>query len=1319
MMVKDEEKNLERCLESLRPVMDGLDAELIVVDTGSSDNTVAIAEKYTEKVYLHRWNNNFSEMRNISIAYAEGEWIWIIDGDEEIQNPEVMIELFKKDLSRYNTITVRIKNYMTSSKDGREADFNISVMKRGFRRTPDFKFEGVVHNQPLSKPPVYNSDVVFGHYGYIFEDKEFAKKKFDRTTGILKQELAKNPNNIYYQFQLAVSWSNMDLSRALIEMRKAFELINKQPGNIKARYLYAYGIYARITYKNKEHYETIRVCDEGLAFCGDYPDLLYLAGATCAVTNQHEKAFEYFDKYIKLMERFYETPISRDSAFTFYHLDENSKQIAVYNICLHYCRKEQFDPAEEYCKKLENDDLKLIAGIKLAIGRKSYDKLPEHYRGINGNHNLVNMFAGILEKERVDENERMEIYKAMAQIEINPDDNAYSAYPVLNRIRLALADGSAVSGPVNDLIYSINYSKLQDFYGDVVYFLIKNGLPLPGLDSFGNQSVLTRCLKYLDNKYLDFGSVIFDYVKAQPDKDGSDEPKKDLVLLRFALLRGNPDDVQYMSIFSKYLSKGIYSLKNIYHPGVLEQERTADLKNDEEAFFLYMLKAFNYKDSEPALYIQYLRKALNSYPMKRGIELLLKEAAEKVKSGKSAGSDFEAYREQVLSNIKSLVDSGNIAEAEELLGEYEKICGNDINACSIKTVIYLLKNEWDNAEKAVKAGLDVEPENFDLLYNAAYLYSATERPELSFEYYQRALKSCTEEQAQLEIKEALQALKEKHPELAGKLKQKTKLVFFLKTGMNSFVDDIVEEMSKEYDARFIKVSDYKQIDKWMEWADICWFEWCDELIIYGSQLKLAQQKRIICRLHSYEAFTDYISKVKWENVDKVIFVAEHIRDFVVEQVKGLDKEKTVVIPNGIDIDRYSFKERKPGFNIAYVGYINYKKGPMLLLHTFKAIHDRDSRYKLYIAGKYQDWRYFLYFRQMLKEMQLENNVFFDGWQDNISEWLEDKSYIISTSVLEGNPVGIMEAMSRGIKPIIHNFVGCEKQFDKYSWNTIGECLDMLLTNEYNSKEYREFIEKGFSLEKQIKSVKCVLEKVADNVNISNMGAENKEIRFGCGRIENLPTDSDVKDFYDNFLGYLENDRKRENPRHNYLKNRLKQIIKSGDKVLDLGCGIGITTEYINTLGVNKVIGVDLSEKLISYARSTVQNVEFIAHDITELNLGEKFDVISLCDVMEHVPREKYIKLFKVIKNHLKENGIVFLSIPDPEYLNMIRDIMPEKLQIIDNSITYGEMSTYCEKYELFIRFFNAYGVSIEKEYNEYILQTNYVCREKWKNFLQK
>ncbi|RLB04217.1 MAG: glycosyltransferase, partial [Deltaproteobacteria bacterium] len=81
MIVKNEEKMLPKCLESIREVAD----EIIIVDTGSTDNTVAIAESFGAKVYFHPWEKDFSKHRNQSLSYATGDWILQIDADETLE----------------------------------------------------------------------------------------------------------------------------------------------------------------------------------------------------------------------------------------------------------------------------------------------------------------------------------------------------------------------------------------------------------------------------------------------------------------------------------------------------------------------------------------------------------------------------------------------------------------------------------------------------------------------------------------------------------------------------------------------------------------------------------------------------------------------------------------------------------------------------------------------------------------------------------------------------------------------------------------------------------------------------------------------------------------------------------------------------------------------------------------------------------------------------------------------------------------------------------------------------------------------------------
>ncbi len=474
--------------------------------------------------------------------------------------------------------------------------------------------------------------------------------------------------------------------------------------------------------------------------------------------------------------------------------------------------------------------------------------------------------------------------------------------------------------------------------------------------------------------------------------------------------------------------------------------------------------------------------------------------------------------------------------------------------------------------------------------------------------------------------------------------ERKKIIFFSK-GDDNFIENIIEQLSIKYETKKIiirKQEEMKLIDQWMEWADICWFEWCDSLVVYGSRLPIAKERKILCRLHSYEAFTGYPAQVNWSYTDRLVFVSEDIQKYVLENFK-VSKEITFVIPNGVDIDKWCFKQRSAGFKVAYAGYINYKKGPMLLLHAIKTIYDKDNRYVFYIAGQFQDPRYSLYFKQMTREFGLENNLFFEGWQENLDKWLEDKDYILCSSLLESQNMSVMQAMSKGIKPIIHNFAGAAGVYPKkYLWNTINEAVEMVTEQNYNSEEYREFISEHYSLANQMDKTNDLLDKLLttnkkvaefsykdywnqrlnSNFNIQGVGY------IGLGEIFNHLLYQNRMDILDGLL--------------NKALNGL-----SGKKVLELGPGIGIFTEYFRDKGVEEYYAIDIVEKAVMELSSTYENYHFKLGDISDHNIYEgNYDLIFAADVLLHITNEElYKSAITNISEHLEADGICILIDP--------------------------------------------------------------------------
>lgn len=597
-------------------------------------------------------------------------------------------------------------------------------------------------------------------------------------------------------------------------------------------------------------------------------------------------------------------------------------------------------------------------------------------------------------------------------------------------------------------------------------------------------------------------------------------------------------------------------------------------------------------------------------------------------------NSIEERKKKVKELIEKLINQGDIEYAKKYVEEYANLVKDDVDVYSFKGIINFIEGNYDEAERNFKTGLLKDYNNFDLLYNLAKLKEKQEKKDEALSYYLLANKYCSDDALKNEISETIKALNEN----GTKADIPVKIAFFVKPRMDNFLDDIIMGLTGDYETRKILVNGYEQINEGMAWADICWFEWCDELVIYGSKHPLAKEKKIICRLHSYEAFTDYPVNVHWQSVDKIIFVGEHIKEIVNNKVGIADR--SVIINNGIDLEKFNFKERDKGFNVAYVGYINYKKGPMLLLQVINSLVKKDKRYKLHIAGRFQDERYVLYFNQMLNELNLQNSVIFHGWIEDINEWLEDKNYIISTSVLESQHCSIMEAMAKGIKPIIHNFVGAKRIFnEKYIWNTVDDAVDMIVSKEYDSREYRKFIEDNYSLEKQIKNIKGVITELNNSimdVQDDNLIVHKKTLWDAIWGNYNLQNPIDIVNEPGGMV-----------LRSEFVELLNRFFILKGLKILEVGCGSGLFS--IELCSRNAVYtGIDISENSIELA-TNIQH--FYGIKSCDFKLGNAFnmeypihsyDITFNVGVVEHFNDEQIIT---VLKKMARVGKYVIVGVP--------------------------------------------------------------------------
>ena len=196
MIVKNEEASLPQVLESVQPVVD----EMVILDTGSSDRTIDIAQEYGARVYHFQWCNDFCAARNQALQYVRGKWVLVLDADE-VLTPEIVPEIqqaIKND--RYLVI-----NLIRQEVGATQSPY--SLVSRLFRHHPDIYFSRPYHSlvddsvsQLVQREPDWQvislSTVGILHYGYQ-PGAIAALDKYTRAKTAMEGFLADHPNDAY------------------------------------------------------------------------------------------------------------------------------------------------------------------------------------------------------------------------------------------------------------------------------------------------------------------------------------------------------------------------------------------------------------------------------------------------------------------------------------------------------------------------------------------------------------------------------------------------------------------------------------------------------------------------------------------------------------------------------------------------------------------------------------------------------------------------------------------------------------------------------------------------------------------------------------------------------------------------------------------------------------------------------------------------------------------------------------------------------------------------------------------------------------------
>ena len=293
LIVRDNSRTIRACLASLKPWMD----ELVVVDTGSKDETPKIAQELGARVFHFPWCDDFSAARNESIRHASGEWVFWMDSDD--------------------TIDERTGQSLRSLVDGPHSDEILGYVVRVhcpepgngdvvvvdhvklFRNQSGLRFEGRIHEQIL--PAIRNAggtvawtDLHVTHSGYDHSPEGQARKR-ERDLRLLALELLERPDHPFTLFNLGMTHSDLGNHECAIGfLDKCLE--HSAPGDSHRRKAHALLVHSNL--QSGRTAEAMSACERGLDECPDDLELRFRHGSLLHLMGKHHEAIETYRRLL-------------------------------------------------------------------------------------------------------------------------------------------------------------------------------------------------------------------------------------------------------------------------------------------------------------------------------------------------------------------------------------------------------------------------------------------------------------------------------------------------------------------------------------------------------------------------------------------------------------------------------------------------------------------------------------------------------------------------------------------------------------------------------------------------------------------------------------------------------------------------------------------------------------------------------------------------------------------------------------------------------------------------------------------------------------
>jgi tetratricopeptide (TPR) repeat protein len=288
LIVRDEARQLDGCLASLNGVVD----EVVVVDTGSRDESVDVARAHGARVHHEPWQGDFSRARNAGLERTAGQWILYIDADERLR--PTAREDVEALLAGSDAVAFRVLLHPHSG-------WTAYREYRLWRNDPRIRFHGIIHEKVVPAieavaaaegRPIRDCALALDHLGYEGDQR----RKHRRNLPLLRAELARDPRSIFNWCHLGAVLQALgetdEAERALV---RAVELARAQPPGVEHGSL-AYADLVRLRHERGD--DVSELLTEAL---GRYPEnwlLVWIKARSEIAAGRHEDALLWLDRLL-------------------------------------------------------------------------------------------------------------------------------------------------------------------------------------------------------------------------------------------------------------------------------------------------------------------------------------------------------------------------------------------------------------------------------------------------------------------------------------------------------------------------------------------------------------------------------------------------------------------------------------------------------------------------------------------------------------------------------------------------------------------------------------------------------------------------------------------------------------------------------------------------------------------------------------------------------------------------------------------------------------------------------------------------------------